>query len=118
MCFGSKRFFEQPRNNVELNVKQRRDRADVRNILHQYSCANPVEMFVTHSREWNTDDRNIVTTQQAVARPGGIVNQPAAGFNLGHVPYIRLRIHRNHDVNAIRSRLVTITRHTNFVPGR
>jgi hypothetical protein len=113
-----KRFLEQRRDRCHVDIQQRRQRADISDVLHQDACPRAIEGLVAHLRQRNTEYGDVVAIELPLARPGRVIDQPAARPDVGEVLRISLRIHRNHDVDPVRTRLVAVTRDAYLVPGR
>ena len=113
-----KGFFEQDADDVEIDIQQCCDDADIGDILHQDSFAGTFEVLVAQTRQGHAEHRDVVPGQQAAARPGRVVHQPAATRDFCKVLRIGLRVHRHHDVDAIGPRLETLARDPDLVPGR
>ena len=113
LCEG---LLEQALDDLEIDVRERGDDADVRDILHQDSRARAIEPLVAHARERHADDRNVIPVQLPAARPGRVVDQPSARLDVRHVLGVGLGIHRDHHVDPIRTGLVAVLGYPDLVP--
>ena len=101
----------------DVEIEQRREHAGVADVLHQDARAHAVEVFVAEFRERHAEHGDVVARQQRRPRPGGVVDQVAAGDHFAHVLRVRLGVHRDHEVDLSRTRDVRILGDADFVPG-
>ena len=118
MRFVGERLLEHALDDVQIEIQQRRNNTDVGDVLHQNAGACTVEGLIAHPRQRHAEHGDVFAVEQCRARPRRVVDQPAAGRYLRHVLRVGLRIHRDHDVAAIGTRLISVTGDADLVPGR
>ena len=104
-------------DDVHVDLEQRGERADVRDVAQQRAIAIALERLDAHLAERNAEDRDAFANQRVVERPGGIVEQVAAGSHRRDVLGVRLRIQRDDEVDVLGPRRVAVLAHPDLVPG-
>ena len=112
------RLLDELDDDVAIELEQRGEHADVRHVLHENARARVREPLVAHARERHADDLDVGARQEAIARPSRVVEQHAAGRDLLQVARVRLRVHRDHDVDGARAREIAVLADPDLVPGR
>ena len=67
---GAKALLNEGFDDIQANVGERCDGADISHILHQDAGARIVEFVITHARQRNTDNGHIVARRHGRAWPG------------------------------------------------
>jgi hypothetical protein len=100
-----------------MAVHQRCQRSGVGDVLHQDAQARLAETFVDELRQRHAQYGDVVATQAAFPRPGGVVDQESAGADLRQVLGVGLGVHRDHDVDPAGAGHVSAPVGANFIPG-
>ncbi len=111
-------FLEQRADHVGIHVQQRRQRAGVRDVLHQDPLAHAGEPCVAHLGERDAQIGDIGPEQPLIERPGRVVQQPAPGTDFGDVPAVGGGIERHHQVEMRRPRGIAALADPDLIPGR
>ena len=101
---------------LQVHIQQRRQRTDVNHILEQLALAH-IRPF-RRANLGNRDGQDGDVVARPVAGTGAIVKEPAASNDLAQVLVVGLRVHGDHQVDALAPRRVAGLRDTHFVPGR
>ncbi len=102
----------------DVHVEQRRERADIDDVLEQLALARIGVFAVADRGERHADDRDVVAELRRRHRLGGVVEQVAAGLDRGDVLVPGLRVHRDHQVDAAARAEMAGFRDAHLVPGR
>ena len=102
---------------AQVQIDERRQRADVDDVLEQLALARIAVLAVADLRERHAQDVDVVAELRRRQRPRGVVEQVAAGLDLGQVLVPGLRIHRDHQVDAAAPAEVAGLGHAHLVPG-
>ena len=101
---------------LEIDVEQRRQRADIDHVLEQLPLPGVAPLGSAHLGDRHAQHGDVVARPDA--RQRRIVEQPAAGHDLGDILPIGLRVHRHHQVDAVAAGQIAQLRHPDLVPGR
>ena len=101
---------------LKVDVEQRRERADIHHVLEQLALARVAPFPGAHLGDGDAQHLDVVARPHP--RQRGIVEQPAAGDDLAQVLLVGLRVHGDHQVDAVAARQVARLRHPHLVPGR
>ena len=101
---------------LQVDVEQRRQRADVDHVLEQLALARVAPFLRAHLGDGHAQHLDVIPRPDA--RQRRIVEQPAAGHDLGQVFLVGLRVHGDHQVDAVAPRQIARLRHPHLVPGR
>src|SRR5262249_40389382 len=101
-----------------FHVEQRRERADIDDVLEQLALARVGVFAIGDRGQRHTDDGDVVAKPRQRHRFGAVVEQIAAGLDAGDILLPGLRVHRDHEVGAAAGAEVTRFRHPHLVPGR
>ena len=85
---------------VDVHVEQRRERADIDDVLEQLALARIGVFAVADRGQRHADDGDVVAEFRRRHRLGRIVEQIAARLDRGDVLVPGLRVHRHHQVDA------------------
>ncbi len=91
---------EQLLDHFGLDAQQHGQRADVDDVLEQLALARVVVDRVADLGQRHADHVDVVAELRRRQRPRAVVEQVAAGLELGHVGIPGLRVHRHHHVDA------------------
>ena len=115
---GAELLGDQLLDRADVHVEQRRQRADIDDVLEQLALAR-VDVFAIADRgERNADHRDVVAEARGRHRLGGIVEQVAARLDRGDILVPGLRVHRDHQVDAAARAEMAGLGHPHLVPGR
>ena len=102
----------------DVHVEQRRQRADIDDILEQLALARIGVFAVGDRGQRHADDVDVVAEFRRRHRLGAVVEQISAGLDRGHVLVPGLRVHRHHEIGAAAGAEVSRFRDAHLVPGR
>ena len=111
-------FRKQPLDLVGIDFQQRRERADVNDVLEQLPLPRVAVGGIADLGERHADDVDVVTELRFRQRLGVIVEQVSAGFDLLDILVPGLRVHRDHQVHAATPPPITPFADAHLVPGR
>ena len=109
---------QQRPDDLGVHAEQRRERAGIRDVLHQDALARALELGVAHLGERNPEVGHVRPRQPLVERPRRVVEQPAAGPDLLDVLLVGRGVERDHQVEVRRPRRVAVLVDPDLVPGR
>ena len=101
-----------------VHVEQRRQRADIDDVLEQLALARIGVCRVADRGQRHADHGDVVAELRARHRLGGVVEQVAAGLDRGDVLVEGLRVHRDHHVDAAAGAEMAVLGDAHLVPGR
>ena len=101
---------------VQVHVEQGGERAHVDHVLEQLALARVLPLGGAHLGDRQAEDGDVLARPQA--RQRRIVEQPAARHDLGQVLLEGLRVHGDHQVDAVAPGEIAGLRHPHLVPGR
>ena len=101
-----------------VHVEQRRQRADIDDVLEQLALARIGVFAIADRGERHADHGDVVAELRLRHRLGRIVEQIAAGLDLGDVLVPGLRVHRDHQVGAAARAEMAGLGDAHLVPGR
>jgi hypothetical protein len=104
--------------NIEINIQQRRQSADVNNVLEQQPLPGIGEFAATDLSKGNADVMNVVAQHAQIHGLGGVIDKVATGINRLHVLGHALGIHTHHDIRAAATTEITGLGNAYLVPGR
>ncbi len=102
----------------DVHVEQRRERADIDDVLEQLALARIGIFAIADRGERHADDVDVVAEFRLRHRLGRIVKQIAARLDAGDVLVPGLRVHRHHEIGAAARAEMAGFRNAHFVPGR
>ena len=94
------------------------ERADIDDVLEQLALARVGVVVVADRGQRHADDVDVVAELRRRQRLGRIVEQVAAGLDLGDVLVPGLRVHRDHQVDAAAPAEIAGLDDAHLVPGR
>ena len=103
---------------ADIHVEQRRQRADIDDVLEQLALARVAVFAIADGGERHADDGDVVAEFRLRHRLGRIVEQIAARLDAGHVVVPGLRVHRHHEVGAAAGAEMAGLGNPHLVPGR
>ena len=103
---------------LDVHVEQRRQRADIDDVLEQLALARIAVGRVGDRGERHADHVDVLAELRGRHRLGGIVEQVAAGLDRGDVLVPGLRVHRDHHVDAAARAEMAVLGDAHLVPGR
>ena len=103
---------------LRVHVEQRRERAEIDDVLEQLALARIGVGRVGDRGQGHADHGDVVAEFGRRHRLGGIVEQIAAGLDAGDVLVPGLRVHRHHHVDAAAGAEMAVFGHPHLVPGR
>ena len=109
---------EQRRDDLGLDAEHRRQHADIDDVLEQLALARVGVARGAQVGERNAEDMDVVAKARRRHRLGAVVEEIAAGLELGEVLVPGLRVHRHHQVDAAAPRQVAALADAHLVPGR
>ena len=109
---------EEAFDDLGFDVQQRRQRAEIDDVLEQLPLARIGVRGIAHRRERHAELDHVLAKLRRRQRLGRIVEEPPARIDLGDVLVPGLRIHRHHEIDPTASSPPTILDHANFVPRR
>ena len=109
---------EQRLDDVGLDVEQRRERAEIDDVLEQLALARVGVFAIADFGERHAQHHDVVAEFRRRHRLGRIVEQVAARLDAGDVLVPGLRVHRHHEVVAAARAEVAVLRDAHLVPGR
>ena len=101
-----------------LDAEDLGERADIDDVLEQLALARVGVARVADRGERQAEHGDVVAEFRRRHRPGRIVEEVAAGLDLGDVLVPGLRVHRDHEVDAAAPAEVPGLGHPHLVPGR
>ena len=104
--------------NLRIEVEQHRQGADVDDVLEQLPVARIGVSGIGDFCQRYTDHLHIFTETRGQHRPGAVIEQIAAGLDLGQIGSPGLRVHRHHHVDAAAPAVIALFADARFVPGR
>ena len=105
------------RHHVHIDVEQRGEGAGVHDVAHQGAVAVALERLDAHLAERHAENRDPRPHQVGIERPGGVVEQIAAGPHRGHVARVGRGVERHHQIQLRWPRGPAIAAHPDLVPG-
>ena len=84
----------------DIHVEQRRERADIDDVLEQLALARVGVFAIADLGQRHADDGDVVAEFRRRHRLGRIVEQIAARLDRGDVLVPGLRVHRHHEIDA------------------
>ena len=109
---------DEPLDDLRIDVEQRRERAEIDDVLEQLPLARIGIGRVGDGGERHADDGDVVAEFRLRHRLGGIVEQITAGLDGRHVLVPGLRVHRHHHVGAAAGAEMAGFGDAHLVPGR
>jgi hypothetical protein len=109
---------EQALDDGGVDVHQHRQRAQHHDVLEQRALARILVGGVADRGDRHADHGDVVAEGLGRLRPRAVVEQVAAGLDLGHVLVPGLRVHRHHHVDAAAPAQPAAGTDTHLVPGR
>ena len=109
---------QQRADDFQVEVAQRCEHTGVADVLHQDARAHARKVVVAKARQRHADHGDVVALEQCRARPGGVVDEVAAGSQLRQVARIGLGVERDHDVGVAGTGAVPVAGDPDLVPGR
>ena len=101
---------------LQVHLEKGGERAHVDHVLEQLALARVLPLGGAHLGDRQAEDGDVLARPQA--RQGRIVEQPAARHDLGQVLLEGLRVHGDHQVDAVAPGEIAGLRHPHLVPGR
>ena len=101
-----------------VHVEQRRQHAEIDDVLEQLPLPRVVVGAVADRGQRRADDVDVVAEPRRRHRLGRIVEQIAAGLDLGDVLVPGLRVHRDHHVDAAAPAEMAALADPHLEPGR
>ena len=101
-----------------IHVQQRRQHAEIDDVLEQLPLPRVGVVAVADRRQRRADDVDVVAEFRWRQRLRRIVEQIAAGLDLGDVLVPGLRVHRDHHVDAAAPAEMAALADPHLVPGR
>ena len=101
-----------------VHVDQRRQRAQIDDVLEQLALARIGVFAVADRGQGHADDGDVVAELRGRQRLGVIVEQVAAGLDRGDILVPGLRVHRHHEIGAAARAEMAGFRDADLVPGR
>ena len=114
----AERLVEKRTDDLRIDVEQRRQRARIRDVLHEDPLAHGAELLVAHFREWNAEIRHVRTREARIERPRRVVHEPSARTDFRDILVVCRRVHRHQQIEVRRPRGVAVPAHPDLVPGR
>jgi len=109
---------EQPLDFAGIDLEQRRERADIDDVLEQLPLARIGVGRVADLGERHADHVDVVAELRFRQGLGAVVEQIAAGFDFLQIRVPGLRVHRDHQVHAAAPALVAGFIDADLVPRR
>ena len=103
---------------ADIHVEQRRQRAEIDDVLEQLALARLGIFAIGDGGERHADDGDVVAEFRRRERLGRIVHQITAGLDAGDVLVPGLRVHRHHQIGAAAGAEMAGFRNPHLVPGR
>ena len=103
---------------LRVHVEQRRQRAEIDDVLEQLALARIGVGRVGDRGQRHADHGDVVAEFRRRHRLGRIVEQVAAGLDRGDVLVPGLRVHRHHQVDAAARAEMAVLGDAHLVPGR
>ncbi len=118
LVLGAELLGDQLLDRADVHVEDRRERADIDDVLEQLALAR-IDVFAIADRgQRNADDRDVVAEARGRQRLGVVVEQVAALLDRGDVLVEGLRVHRDHQVDAAARAQMPGLGDAHLVPGR
>ncbi len=111
-------FADQLFHFADIHVEQRRQRADIDDVLEQLALARIGIFAIADGGERDADDGDVVAEFRLRHRLGGIVEEISSGLDAGDVLVPSLRVHRDHEVGAAAGAEMAALGNAHLVPGR
>ena len=105
-------------DDFRLDPEHRREHADVDDVLQQLALARIGVARRAEVGERNAQDLDVTAELRRRHRLRAVVEQIAAGLDLGQVLVPRLRVHGHHQVDTAAAREVALFVDAHLVPGR
>ena len=109
---------EQLRDHFRLDAEQRRQHADVHDVLQELALLRVGEPAGGDGGQRHADRVDVGAEARRRHRLRAVVEQVAARLDLRQVPVPGLRVHRDHQVDAAAAAEVALFGHAHLVPGR
>ncbi len=105
-------------HHAKVDAQQRGQGTDVHDVLEQLALAGIRVFAVAHLGQRNAEHGDVLAEARARQALGRVVEQVAAGLDLGDVAIPGLRIHRHHQVATATATQPTGGGNAHLVPGR
>ena len=109
---------EQPHDHLGLDAEQRRERAEIDDVLEQLALAGIGVFAIADRGQRHAEHGDVVAELRRRHRLRRIVEQVAAGLDRGDVLVPGLRVHRHHEVDAAAGAEMAGLGDADLVPGR
>ena len=117
LLLGAILFRDQLLDHGKVDIENRRQRADIDDVLEQLPLPRVVVGAVADFRQRHADDVHVGTEFRFRQGLGGIVEQVTAGIDGGDVLVPGLRIHRDHQIAAAAPADPALGRNAHLEPG-
>ncbi len=108
---------DQHLDHLDVDVEQRRQGADIDDVLEQLALARVRVFAVADLGQRHADEIDVVAEPRARQGLGGIVEEVAAGLDLGHILVPGLRVHGDRHVDAAACAQMARLGDPHLVPG-
>jgi hypothetical protein len=115
---GRLRLADQLFDHLDIHVDQRRERADIDDVLEQLALARIGVFAIADRGQRHADDVDVAAEARRGHRFGRVVEQIAAGLDRSEILVPGLRVHRDHQVGPAACPKVAGLRDSHLVPGR
>src|SRR4029450_8530665 len=110
---------DEPLDQLNINVEQRSERADIDDVLEQLALARVGVALVADCGQRHADGVDVASELALRNGSRGIVEEVASGLYLPHILVPGLGIHRDHQVDAAAAATAMASLgHPDFIPGR
>ena len=109
---------DQPLHGLRVDPQQRRERADIDDVLEELALARVRVALVAQRRQRHADRRDVVAELRRRQRLGRVVEEIAARVDGRDVLVPGLRVHGDHEVHAAAPAEMPGLRDAHLVPGR